>query len=414
MVMYTDRRSCIELRFFPVACAILSGLLVSSVVLGGQEAQEAPPSLEDVNRELAAREAAFQNVSARITYTERARPLRDGPFKTRTQAIDATWTNQGHARADMLEEREYVPNGPLRRDRLIMTANQEEARILSWGRKRDPRAPDGVGAEPLDVTNGRILKIPAIFWAIPPNELLNLGQYWSPTNRIQEMHADSLPPKLERMDGRSTVRIDWSMEDVDPPHSGLSGSFWIAPDLGFAVVRSERSRRPNSSVSWKVIEETVCEDFIQVGELWLPRKASRKENRFWDDGEYETGTRELHAAFEGWRLNQSLDAKLFRLVFPKGTHVNDMVRGLRFKKGEIGDPEIKRLVSSARAVAAEIPPEPSGLSERLVQARESNPFAGAGLSIWVITIAGIVLAIAAIGLASRSGRWRKPISEVGK
>ena len=146
------------------------------------------------------REACFQNLSARITYAERARTLRDGPFRTRTQSIEAAWTNQGHARADMLEEKEYVLDGPVRRDRYIMTADHENARILSWGRKRDATAPDGVAAEPLNDMDGRVYKIPAIFWAMSPNELLNLGQFCSPMLRMEFMRVEPEPPTLEQMD----------------------------------------------------------------------------------------------------------------------------------------------------------------------------------------------------------------------
>ena len=138
-----------------------------------------------------------------------------------------------------------------------------------------------------------------------------------------------------------------------------------------------------------------------------------KQNRYWDDGVYEPGTLELHATFEDWKLNQTIEPGLFRLIFPKGTRVHDMVRDLRYTKGQIGDPEIKRLVSTARAAAEEPPHEPSGLSEQLERAKDANPFTGGGLSMWLISIAGVVFALAAIVLVLRLGR-RRHTPEVGE
>ena len=135
--------------------------------------------------------------------------------------------------------------------------------------------------------------------------------------------------------GTETIRVDWSADSGNPPGSALKGTFWIVPTMGFAVLRSERSRRPTPSSSWKTIEETVCEDFVRVGELWLPSKATRKQSQYWDDGEYEPETRELHATFAAWKINQAVDAATFRLEFPKGTLVTDTIRDLRYTKGKL-------------------------------------------------------------------------------
>jgi hypothetical protein len=302
------------------------------------------PGLQELGRELTAREALFGDrpFSARITYNERKRAMfKGGSFQTRVQVVDATWAGQDRARIDMIEEPAYSL-GFRGRERIIMTSDAAGARSLTWARNRDPKEPDGLERKGSTLV-GRTYKEKGLWWAMPPAELLYSGAY-SPTDVLFYTGTRVQPPGIERIDGHETVRVEWSMDSMNPPGSAMSGVLWFARDLGYAMIRSQRSRQPTPNTPWKQIAESKYEKFTCVGGIWLPGGVTFCEHSYWDDGFYEL-KRELEVTFENWKVDEKLDEKFFRLEFPKGAWVMDHARGGSiYVKGRIDDPEIKRTV----------------------------------------------------------------------
>ncbi len=87
---------------------------------------------------------------------------------------------------------------------------------------------------------------------------------------------------VDKIDGREVVRVAWIGHDTTNPIGdiGLRGLCWLAPDLGYAVVRSDATQDPGNQVaggrrSWR----KRSSDFVKVANLWLPRKVSYEESQ---------------------------------------------------------------------------------------------------------------------------------------
>jgi len=160
---------------------------------------------------------------------------------------------------------------------------------------------------------------------------------------------------VEVVDGREVVRVAWIAGH------GIRGLSWVAPTLGFAVVRSEATQDPARTAAVNGFEHgrrtwrKTAGDFVKVGGAWLPRKV---ESRFTEvDAQGRTvASRELLATFEDFRVNSPLPADAF--------HPKFKIEALDEKTGNF------TTISPA--------PEP-GLVDRLKRAVAESPFGPTGL-----------------------------------
>jgi len=187
----------------------------------------------------------------------------------------------------------------------------------------------------------------------------------------------------ERLDGVETVRLGWSADEPDRPGAARRGLYWIAPGLGHAVIRTQSSRRPGAEMAWKVVEENRSEGFREYHGIWLPSKVHYSAFRYSNDGNTYELAHEIIASFESWIINQTLDAKTFRLEFPAGTLVTDLLNGGRtYIKGAISDPTIHDNLELARTQIS----NSDDLGEKLEEALAENPFGRATKHLWVICL----------------------------
>ena len=159
---------------------------------------------------------------------------------------------------------------------------------------------------------------------------------------------------VEVVDGREVVRVAWIADH------GIRGLSWVAPTLGFAVVRTEATQDPARTAAVNGFEQgrrtwrKTAGDFVKVGGAWLPRKV---ESRFTEvDAQGRTvASRELLATFEDFRVNSPLPADAF--------HPKFKIEALDEKTGNF------TTISPA--------PEP-GLVDRLKRAVAESPFGPTG------------------------------------
>src|SRR5262249_49009543 len=229
---------------------------------------------------------------------------------------------------------------------------------------------------------------PRLPWAINPAQFLSLG-HWAPFTYLAAVQV--AVDGTERLDGVETVRISWSSDVSDHPGASRRGLYWIAPALGYAVVRTQSSRRPAVDMAWKVVEENRSEGFKEYAGVWLPARVHYFLYAYYDDGHYEL-SREIIASFKSWIVNQTLDAKTFRVEFPAGTLVTDFLNGGRsYVKGSISDPSIRDKVELARAQIS----KSDDLGEQLENALAENPFRRSNGRFWIVV--SLLLTLAAIG-----------------
>ncbi len=170
---------------------------------------------------------------------------------------------------------------------------------------------------------------------------------------------------IEVVDGIEAVRLTWEVDETGNRGSAGRGTYWVAPSLGYAVIRRERDRRPKSSMPWKLIELTESKRFQQVGDFWFPKEVHYSFFSYFPDGGYEL-RKDTVASFEGWKTNQNLPKNTFHLNFPNGTDVADFTKSQvqRYVVGQINDAQIAKEVASLRSPAL----DNAGLADRLARA----------------------------------------------
>ncbi len=146
-----------------------------------------------------------------------------------------------------------------------------------------------------------------------PAEVLDLTGMPIPFLDPKSAHAEVTG--LDTIDGREVVRVAWigmnaSNPNVDP---GLRGLCWLAPDLGYAVVRSDATQDPGQGAGGRRSWRKRSSDFVRVANLWLPRKVTYEESQADVFGDAEPlRRREQEMTFEDYRVAPTLPADTFR------------------------------------------------------------------------------------------------------
>ncbi len=157
----------------------------------------------------------------------------------------------------------------------------------------------------------------------------------------------------DRLDGVETVRVAWTASPANSPE--IRGLVWVAPTLGFAVVRLEAVQEKGTTGRRQTWSRTAAK-FDQVGAVWLPREVT------WNTAvtpaqPNSTGTTThameagLIATFEDFRVNPPVNAETFHPQFP--------IEALDPRSGSF----------TAKPLAL-----PAGLADRLDRAILASPF----------------------------------------
>lgn len=358
-------------------------------------AQEAEEILGTARTALGARDALVDRLEFTATYQERYRKnlMRSAPFVDRVQVLATTvemlkkdGVPRSRYRLDILTTRDpdYATNvGPVR-DEQIPRLRIEA--VIS--REKCSSLTDAQDGTPLF---GRITSTPHVVISAQPLYLLCLNE----ATPFAELESPSqLSAQVAgQVSGYGTVRIDWLIEGAPgPTGTAMKGSYWLAPSLGHAPVRTEMSRRVGSSGPWRTILSREAEEFTDHGGVWLPGKVVLKRSGAWDDGGYELQS-ELVATFEGWRVNHDVPPGRFEILFPDGTVILDETRGgERYVKGQISDASIAAHVEQARALSAEARPAMrEKIDGRFQMALGERPFAWHRRTTWIVAlIAGVL------------------------
>ncbi len=141
-----------------------------------------------------------------------------------------------------------------------------------------------------------------------PANVLDIESPLIPFLNAKMAHAEVAG--VDTVDGREVVRVAW----IANADIGLRGLCWLAPELGYAVVRSDATQDPARDVatgrrSWR----KRSSDFVKVANLWLPRKVSYEESQadYFADGE-PLHRREQEMTFEDYKVAPTLPAETFR------------------------------------------------------------------------------------------------------
>lgn len=340
-------------------------VVVALVHLAAQSRAEGPPApdIAEVRRGLAARDAAFQNLSFVGTYHDRYRMLRHGPFAEKDRVIKVLLdTSPGvtpgarapqlRAKVDVTEtaDLDVIPLLPQGQTQVHWAAmfdpgSSTPSRKLEAGIQKSP------GGTKREIPLGHISKYSLIYWMCPPEDLLGLCG-GSPTDILSGPLVTPTVEGVEVIDGHPTVKIAWAFDTSRvPPSQVFRGHFWLAPKLGYAMVRREDSRRPKPDDPWKPVQRIDCKDFLRSNGLWVPRRVAFLRHTYHDDGGYEL-ERELDATFDAWVVNQPLRDDMFRLDFPDGTTVLDQIRGITYIQGRISNASLDRQAAAAKKLAA--------------------------------------------------------------
>ena len=94
--------------------------------------------------------------------------------------------------------------------------------------------------------------------------------------------------------GREAIRVAWYANMI-------RGLCWVAPSLGYAVVRSDATMDPTLPGQGRRAWRKRSSDFVQVSGLWLPRQVTYEESEADPAGGEPFRRRERRATFEEFR-----------------------------------------------------------------------------------------------------------------
>ncbi|NIM06672.1 MAG: hypothetical protein GTO55_09490 [Armatimonadetes bacterium] len=126
--------------------------------------------------------------------------------------------------------------------------------------------------------------------------------------------------------GREVVNgIDCYHLFAPPSASGISRSWWIAPNLDFALVREELLLNQLSTGS--TVQNVSNAEYLKYGGIWLPMKRDFTVVTRFSDGK-EFWVRKAEASVLSLEVNQPISQDFFQPEYASGTHVHG-IAGLR-------------------------------------------------------------------------------------
>lgn len=126
------------------------------------------------------------------------------------------------------------------------------------------------------------------------------------------MEKNANPIGSETVNGFSCIRLD-----APPDGSGTRHVWWLAPDLGYAVIKYEYSNNlPTGSIA-RWVRETA---YMSSNGIWLPKERTLTAFTRFSDGQ-EFWVRKTKISALSLQVNQPLGIDLFQPGFASGTHV---------------------------------------------------------------------------------------------
>ena len=108
----------------------------------------------------------------------------------------------------------------------------------------------------------------------------------------------------DAIDGREVVRVAWFS-------GNLRGLCWLAPEYGYAVVRSDATMDPVMAGGGRKLWRKRASDFAKVANLWLPGKVTYEEIEADPAGGEPFGRLERTMSFEDYRATPEATAETF-------------------------------------------------------------------------------------------------------
>jgi beta-lactamase regulating signal transducer with metallopeptidase domain len=198
-------------------------------------------------------------------------------------------------------------------------------------------------------------------------------------------HATAEVAGADVIDGQEVVRVAW----ISLRQEGLRGICWLAPKLGFAVVRSDATRDPQPNnlrhparLSWR----KHASDFVEVDGFWLPRKVVYEESETEPSASAGQAAepisrRERAITFEDYRVAPSTSATAFRPKLAVQA-LDDLSGNFTANPPELPPGLVDRLDRAVRESKFGPPidekvseePKPAALSQATLPAQSRSPF----------------------------------------
>ncbi|MEX1229028.1 MAG: hypothetical protein WEB58_02235 [Planctomycetaceae bacterium] len=207
--------------------------------------------------------------------------------------------------------------------------------------------------KPLEVLEGVIDRNRnSIPFDIDPLEILTHRDHKPVSTILQTPGCSIVTP--ETYDGYDVIVIETAVAERE---QNFKGRFYIAPKLGFYVVR-KATLIQFPMHDWIEFNKVECADFIEVEPgIWLPQRAIIESTVPTEENARENTQPPLAWRFKvsnsDWVLNPEVSDTTFKMSFSDGIFVEDKIAGTTFRQAAITDEAVTRQVASPHPPQAE-------------------------------------------------------------
>jgi hypothetical protein len=283
-----------------------------------------PRSVAGVLEETARRSAALAGFSARMDYQVATRPARGEALVESRERLDVTFDDR---RFKAVWEPELPERGVSEKDyKKILTFYSNDISTSLY--YKDDQAAPLVVIRPMQYSS----------WSLDPRYLLSLGSF-CPARYLTSDLSNPVELKLEderMIDGYACVGVSWdsaTAKTVSP--IAIRGTYWICPELGYAVVRFETESRPTADAPWKTSSLIRSKEFVKVENSWIPRTVNYDDYSYYKEDLHHTPHSSITASFEEFKVVPKFASTDFTPTIPDGSMVRDDVRNTTYRKGGI-------------------------------------------------------------------------------
>lgn len=209
---------------------------------------------------------------------------------------------------------------------------------------------------------------------IDPLEILTHRNHKPVSTILQTPGCSIVTP--ETYDGYDVIVVETAVAERE---QNFKGRFYIAPKLGFYVVR-KATLIQFPMHDWIEFNKVECADFIEVEPgIWLPQRAIIESTAPTEENARENTQPPLAWRYKvsnsDWVLNPEVSDATFKMSFSDGIFVEDKITGTAFRQAGVTDEAV------ARQVASPHPP----------QAESSDTFIVANLIVLGVLVGGFLV-----------------------
>ena len=379
---FDPRKACVEAATFVLNMAAyeidhrLGGLMLHfqlALVSCLSSLGSIAPDIEEAKAGLLHRAAALKNASFDVDMAAGQRSYQGGRVKDTSNRTSILLDSDGNLKINTLR----IVNDKKTVETTVIT--DQESRFLS--KQADSKTGATIGEVLAIRRRDKFVELP-----VHPFSLLFLGRY-SPLNWTRKVGMTD--GGADVIDGTESIRLDWHADDPAPAKSSRRGSYWVAPALGYAILRYSEERRPSPDMKWRPTLEIESREHELASNLLVPGKIHYREYSYFNSGRHELMI-EVDAIFSNWKVNHPIPAGAFKLPFPKGAYVRDLiVGGPPYLQKEITDASLERQVKEARSLIRR--PDDMPVAPRFESSRWP---ATLGLTLGVaLTLLGILIGV---------------------